>query len=283
LICFTGLFFSCGNEDALNDRSIFDTEPPVRNEFDNWLLKNYTIPYNVDFKYRLDDIESSQTHTLAPAEYDKSVALAKLTKFLWFESYDEVAGVEFTRSNVPRMIHLVGSPAYNSEGTITLGTAEGGLKVTLYMVNYIDLEDIDLPFLNYYYFKTMHHEFAHILNQTIEYDPDFDLISEADYISGDWYQISDAEANSAGFVTPYAMSEPTEDFAENIAVYVTATDAEWNRILTNAGPEGSGIILRKFDIVYNYMKSAWNIDLDKLREVVQRRSGEIHLLDLDNL
>ena len=36
---------SC-NDDDLDSNSIFNTTPPARNEFDNWLLTNYVAPYN---------------------------------------------------------------------------------------------------------------------------------------------------------------------------------------------------------------------------------------------
>ena len=48
---------SC-SEDELNPNSIFNTESPERNEFDNWILENYVAQYNIDLKYRFSDIES---------------------------------------------------------------------------------------------------------------------------------------------------------------------------------------------------------------------------------
>jgi substrate import-associated zinc metallohydrolase lipoprotein len=278
-----GMFASCNEEDKLNPDSIYgDETPPELNEFDKWLVKNYVNPYNVDFKYRLEDGESSMSHTLAPAEYEKSVAMAKLVKHLWFEAYDEARGVEFTRAYTPRIIHLIGSPAYNSEGTIILGTAEGGLKVTLYMINYLDLDNIDFPSLNYYYFKTMHHEFGHILHQTINYDPAFKQISAAYYISGDWYLVSNSEAWQTGFVTPYAMNQYDDDFVETYAAYLTDSPYSWATILANAGA-GRAIIEKKFEIVKNYFAKTWGIDIVELKAIIQRRSQEIDLLDLENL
>ena len=61
------------------------------NGFDEWLLANYTYPYNVDFKYRMQDIESDHKYNLVPADYDKSVALAKIIKHVWMEAYTELA------------------------------------------------------------------------------------------------------------------------------------------------------------------------------------------------
>ena len=63
---------------------------------------------------------------------------AIIVKYLWFDAYNEVAGQDFIKTNVPRVITLIGSPAYENTGTMVLGTAEGGYKVTLYMVNNLD-------------------------------------------------------------------------------------------------------------------------------------------------
>ena len=278
-LSMTGILWSCGDDD-INSDSIFDTSEAERNTFDTWLLKNYAYPYNIDFKYRMEDIESDMDYSLTPAEMDKSEKLAKLVKFCWLEAYDEVAGIDFTRAYVPKIIHLIGSAAYNSDASMVLGTAEGGLKITLYYVNSLS---IDATFLNHFYFKTMHHEFAHILNQTKNYGSEFEQVSVGEYIGSDWIYSSESEAHQAGFVTPYAQSEPDEDFVENIALYVTNTEEYWQALLEDAGDVGAPIIEQKFEIVRNYLKDSWGIEIDQLRDVVQRRSGELNLLDLDSL
>ena len=130
-LCCGVAFSSCG-EDELNSNSIFDDEVTTeRTELDYWLDENYLYPYNVDFKYRMEDIESSLSDNLVPIRYDMAVQMARLVKYLWFEAYDEAGGVQFTRQYAPKVIHLVGSWQWNPNGTITLGYAEGGLKVTL--------------------------------------------------------------------------------------------------------------------------------------------------------
>ena len=182
-------FFACGvcscSEDSLDDQSVFSTEAPQRNEFDIWLLNNYVYPYNIDFKYRMEDKESDHDYNLTPADYDKSVAMAKLVKFLWIDAYTEVMGDRtFICTLGPKMIHLVGSPAYKNNGDMILGTAEGGLKITLYNVNNINV--LNVADLNYYYFKTIHHEFAHILHQTRPYPTAFKEISGSEYVKATW-------------------------------------------------------------------------------------------------
>ena len=198
---------SCSDDNEPSSESIFTGATVQRDALDTWLLMNYAYPYNIDFKYKMEDIESDMKYTLVPADSAKAAKLAIIVKYLWLDAYAEVVGQDFIKANVPRQIHLIGSPAYNSEGTMVLGTAEGGLKITLYMVNELTEEMLhDYETLNEYYFHTIHHEFTHILNQRKPYDTSWDLISEGDFISGDWYQYTDQYAWQHGFVTPYAMS-----------------------------------------------------------------------------
>lgn len=270
------------SEEPLDPQSQVIDSVTQETEFDKWLQANYIDTYNIELKWRMETNESDMNYWLVPARVDKSIQMAKLMKFLCFEAYDEITGsMEFIRSYYPKMIHLIGSAAYNNNNTFVLGTAEGGLKITMYMINELEL---DPEYLNEYYFKTMHHEFAHILNQTKPYSTDFDMISGSEYVSDAWSSSwnGDSDAQQHGFISEYASKESGEDFVELLSIYVTSTEQDWNNIISRAG-SGASILTAKFDIVYNYMLNSWNIDLDELREVIQRRQGEIDTLDLDNL
>ena len=282
LAAILSLSFASCSEDNPSGDSIFQNKAVKRDNFDKWLLDNYTYPYNIDFKYKMEDIYSDMKYHLVPADSAKSAKLAIIAKYLWFDAYAECVGSDFVKENVPRVIHLIGSAAYNSgDGTMVLGTAEGGLVITLYMVNRLtDATLRDYATLNEYYFHTMHHEFTHILNQKIPYDENFQHISEGNYVSGDWYQIQQGEANQRGFVTPYAMSE---DFAEMLSVYVTTSPSDWQALMRRAGSKGAPYIQAKLDIIRSYMKDSWNLDIDKLRSIVLRRASEINQLDLNKL
>ena len=285
LLAFVASFalMSCSDDDPSSE-SIFPTTSPKRDAFDKWLLENYTFPYNVEMKYKMEDIESDMKYHLVPADSAKTAKLSIIMKYLWFDAYNEVVGPDFIKENMPRTIHFIGSPAYNSEGTMVLGTAEGGLKITLYMVNSLDdktLKNYDT--MNKYYFHTLHHEFTHILNQKIPYDQSYKLITESGYVSGDWYLIPDKTAHQAGFITPYAMVEPLEDFAETLSGYVTKSQSEWNAILADAGTTGAASISAKLDIVRNYMQESWNVDIDKLRAAALRRANTLSAVDLKHL
>lgn len=233
-LALLGTAASC-SEDDLGD-SIFDTTEEKLNpesytyQFDRWIKENFTDVYNLTFLYKMQDVGTDMDYNLVPAEYDKAIDLAVLTKHLWFDVYKELAGVDFLKQYGPRILHLIGSTAVNPvNGTEILGLAEGGLKVSLFRVNLFDPTDVDQ--LNEKYFKTMHHEFAHILHQTKTYPKEFDLISVSHYEPTSWQDRNGAEVASFGCTTCYASSQAREDFAETIANYITRTDDQWNLTL----------------------------------------------------
>lgn len=266
--------FSSCSENELDKESIFNISDVEarQNDFDIWLQKNFTDTYNIDLMYRLQDMESDLEHTAAPADFVNSQILAKIVKYAWLEAYDEVAGIDFTRTYVPKKLHFIGSPLYEDNGTMILGTAEGGLKVTLNMVNMLQ---INREFLNTFYFRTMHHEFTHILNQTKNYDTAYERISQGQYVNGDWYTFTDAEARQKGFIRNYSMCQPGEDYADMLSMYVCHTEDEWQGFLKQAGTVGAPIITQKLALVKEYMTKEWNIDLDKLRDAVNRRMTDV--------
>ena len=229
-----------------------------------------------------------------------------------------------------------------------LGLAEGGVKVSLFRVNAMNVNDFNQ--MNEYFFKTMHHEFSHILHQTKTYPNEFNTLSVGHYDGSNWQDRQESMLNSQGFVTNYASSEFREDFAETIANYIVKTDAQWARILELAargwatkseegdlnavyycfyyypdnnadneieyvdefntridedgvrvhrtlkdsnnqnikiypvedtdGVNGTGIIEQKVQIARTWLRDVWGVDLDALRQEVQRRQANY---DIDAL
>ena len=230
-------FISCSEDDL--GPSIFDTNdyPLDRTEYcfplDTFLKVNFLEPYNVKFIYRMEDIGSDMTKNLTPARYEKSIELAVLAKYLWYDVYAKYGTDRFLKENSPRIIHVIGSKNLNpSQGTEILGVAEGGLKISLYNVNNLNYADIDN--MNEYFFKTMHHEFGHILNQNENRPTEFDLISNTFYNTAGWQDTPDSVALGQGFVSKYASSQAREDWVEVIANYIVKDTVTWENMLNGA-------------------------------------------------
>lgn len=276
-IAFVVTAFSCKDDDIDTTRSIFDTTAKELTGFDKWVDDNYRVTYNIQFRYKYIDLETDMDYNLIPANIEKVTALAQLIKFLWLDAYTEVAGLTFTRKYCPRIIFLVGSAAYKT-ATVTTGTAESGLKITLYDINNFDTSNVYE--MTRTYFKTMHHEFAHILHQTKMYDLVYGDWGGQYYVGSSWSDRTEKEAAGWGFVSRYSMSSINEDFVEVFAHYVTQSDAWWVSWKESAGDAGWEIIEAKIEFVRDYMFDKWGLNIDELRSVVRRRMGEVASLEL---
>ena len=343
IIAVSAGFVSCSDDDDFT-ATIFDSDPSIDYldkslytfPLDTFCKKEFLEPYNRKFIYKMEDKGSDMNKNLTPATYDKSVDLAVLTKYLWYDIYKDVASDEFLKENSPRIIHVIGSKNYNpSQGTETLGDASSGVKINLYNVNNLDASNITM--MNQYFFKTMHHEFAHILDQTHLRPTSFNTISNSNYDAAGWSDSPDSLKSGFGFVSSYASSAVAEDWAECLSVFVTSDSISWNKLLNSAsyeweevdcktvndynklikpgcsldtigyfkeadngenkiyrrkclrnadgsvsldkdgnvqwihetGIDGRAVILQKIDLVRNYLKEHYNINLDLLRREVQ--------------
>ena len=268
LLCALALVGACTSDDVSSD-SIFKPDAMRSTAFDKWLEKEYAIPYNIQFNYLYNDKLSNNAYNVAPADTTNAKAMARLLKHVWLDAYTELAGEDFLRSNCFRVIQLLGTPQYDGQNKIVLGTAEGGIQITLFRINALDPDNIYVnqtdPFadkrampldLNYWFFHTMHHEFCHILNQKKSYSTEFQTVSAGKYHSNDWINVDDENAPKEGFVTGYASSEYNEDFAEIYSTYVTCTPEAWQKILNRgvvAKTDAAGDVLYARDAKGNYI------------------------------
>lgn len=296
-------FTSC-EKDTIDSQSVITVDSYQQNEFDKWLEANYVNPYNISFKYRYEEIESNYDYFTVPADYKQAVKLAHLVKYLCIDTYNEVVGIEFTRSYFPKMFFLDGTWHFRNNGSYELGTAEGGRKICLMGVNYLDMVldgSYDSRFnieegLNFYFIKTIHHEFTHILNQNRDFPKAFRVVTGSSYVSDS--QFSEPFVSvylSRGFITAYAQTNADEDFAEMVSEYVTHSAEWWEAEMKKAETmyeddldqtqTGRVLIEQKLDIVRAYMNDTWGIDIDELRDCILRRQGDVAsgLIDLTSL
>lgn len=285
LICFIAVGFASCQDDKFTP-SIFvdpvEVEDSYTEEFDLWLKKYYTDKYNVEMLYKLDDNATDPNYNVVPVSIGKADTIAHLALYLWYDVYDSVVSPTFLLEYGPKIIQLIGSAMINAaQGTEKLGYAEGGNKITLLKIN--EMETDNMEQLNEYIFKTMHHEFSHILHQKKAYPKEFGLITPEDYDPNRWQDRSNYEAWQLGFVSPYASSQTREDFVETIANYIVKTDADWKFMIDNAGETGAGYINQKLDMVRTWLAEKWEIDLDRMRREVQKRQLELDWDDVMSL
>lgn len=266
-----GLQYSCRKSDANLDVDLskYNSDNFVKGELDEWIMTNLTNPYNIELIYRFDRAMGDIAKNISPPNVDKVQPTAEMVLNCFLKPYEKIAGAAFIKKFTPKQFVFFGSTVYNSNGTETLGTADGGKRVILYNLNTLDVKQ---PENIRRRLRTIHHEFTHIVNQMVIIPPSFELVTPGDYVS-DWTaSVNTAEqALELGFVSRYARAEYTEDFAE-MAAHLLVEGQIWFDNYVASAPNASAVekLRKKEAIVVNYFKDAFNVDFRLLQQEVQR-------------
>jgi len=264
LLLFAGL--SCKKSENLNREIVgLGGDTWEQGTLDQWLNVNFTQPYNISVKYRWDGTEYDNAKTLIPPRIERVQPLMEMVRAAWIDPYAAQVGENFIKKYAPKNYVLVGSLQYNPGGSVTLGEAEGGIKVTLFNVNNFSKTDRAIAKR---VLKTIHHEFTHILHQTISYQKEFPQVTPAGY-TADWNNTTLATAYAGGFISQYAQAAPNEDFAEMTSIMLTEGKAGYEAIVKGMTATAQTSIRMKEDMVVTYFKQTYGIDFYTLQNRVQ--------------
>ncbi|MFT3945816.1 MAG: putative zinc-binding metallopeptidase [Agriterribacter sp.] len=274
------LFTSCRKEDLLivDDISGLGGDTWTTTAIDTWLYDSLTVPYNIATKYKWNQSELAYDKTIVPPDEEKIIPVMRTIKKVWIDSYVAEGGYLFFKKYCPKFFVLAGSASWNLDGSITLGTAEGGRKVVIYLLNEFKNKSMagykaSDSAIAKQMFHVIEHEFTHILDQTIRRPVEFDAVCAGFYTS-DWINTFDAEARKDGFITAYALSKPVEDWAEMVSIMLIEGRAGFNAIVNSisessvrgtTADEAKAKLRLKESLVVNYFKQAWNIDFYSLQ------------------
>ncbi len=285
LVISAYLLAACENEPALEESQI-DTSAPILNELDIWLRQNFIDPYNIEIQYKWDINDTDVDRFLHPPFESNVKPLAEILKSVWIEPHNKLGGEDFIKTIAPREFIFSGGFNFNPGGnTITLGIAEQGARITLFNIDLLDFDnilyeedipnDFDVQFAVTGPLQTIHHEYAHILNQIEPYDPIFDLVNPANYTSS-WADRSNEEARELGYISAYASSQPSEDFVEMIAYMLVRSSAKWDELVDSISNEQARQIIRfKEQLIVEYYQEKFNINFYELRELTYEALLEI--------
>lgn len=288
IIALASLFFvSCEKDEELRQLNPGDLtglggDKWAQSQIDKWLLDSLTVPYNIAVKYKWDQFELDISRTLVPPDEARVVPMWQVLSDVWIKPYVAEAGKIFFNKFSPKSFILVGSNSYNDNGSVILGTAEGGRKIVLYAVNKFRVKGdagynptTDSSFLKTFFIQTIHHEFAHILHQNVMYPQGFKKVNPSLYNGQNWINVSDGNARRDGFVTSYASSAYDDDFAETVAMLLINGKAGFDYIVNSipvgtsvngtTREEAQGYLRAKEAYVVDYFKQTYSVDFYALQ------------------
>ncbi len=254
-------------------------QPYSEDPLDQYIQENFVDPYGVAVRYRYVNRYVDQNKRVTPPKKEVVQPMLDFLTEFWIEPFTDVAfGNSFFRQHVPAEVILIGSTMYNADGTVTLGTADAGARITLTEVNFVDVDNQAWVFRQ---LGTIYHEFAHIMHQRSNLPPAWQEISPQGYTSlGSWYNLTDEEALQRGFVSPYGTSTFNEDFAEVVAFLLFRPDFfthfledEPNCVTVDcaARNEGRARLRRKYNAVLEHYRQNTGVDLLEVRDIIQTK------------
>lgn len=272
LIAGVLLLASCAHEDQPTE-SRLDFSVPTKTDLDKWISTNFLDLYNINVYYEWDQNTVDNTRYLFPPKVEKVQPAMEVVKKIWIDSYTTIGGVNFVKKIAPREFVLVGGVNLNTNGTLTLGLAEGGQRITLFQVDNLNKKNRAnvTQFIH-----TIQHEYVHILNQTKPFDEQaWSKLTPVGYTST-WYTEPIATSRNLGFVTSYARLNIYEDFAETAAAILTSSKAEYDAILASVtDATAKANIKAKEALVVKYYKDAFNVDFYALRDQAQKNTDAV--------
>jgi len=266
------LLASCAHE-VQPKESQLDFSTPSKTDLDKWIGTNFLIPYNINVYYEWNQNLVDNSKYLFPPKLDKVQPAMEVVKKIWIDSYTTIGGINFVKKIAPREFVLVGGVNLNTNGTVTLGLAEAGQRVTLFEVDNLNKKNRAnvIEFIH-----TIQHEYVHILNQTKPFDEQaWSKLTPSGYTTS-WYNEETANSRNLGFITSYARLNIYEDFAETAATILNSSKAEYDAILAGVkDATGKANIKAKEALVVKYYKDAYNIDFYALRDEAQKNTDAV--------
>ncbi len=256
---------------------------------DVFLKKHMLTSYGTAVRWRWDDRFIKPTQKAVPIASKFVIPVTELVEYLWIGAYESQgkAGKKFIQELFPPELQYIGSYIYQKDGSMLLGYAEGGARITLLNLNSYDLTDRDwMTSPGGGVLATVHHEFSHIVHQNYGLPQGFKGIT--DYVGNGWLNINQEEALKLGAVRNYGALNEFEDFCEIISHFLvlpkdifeeefliqedcselTDPNEVRNCQELNAGREKIAI---KLNLIIKFYKDKFNLDLVAMRDELQKR------------
>ncbi|UAY50780.1 substrate import-associated zinc metallohydrolase lipoprotein [Ferruginibacter albus] len=290
-LAVTMLMVSCKKEEPLGNAADIPGlggDSTAQTPIDKWIYDSLVVPYNIDVKYRWNQFTTDLiSDNVVPPKEEVVIPVMSSLLRIWATPYIEETNLIFFNKIAPKFFVLSGSSAADADGA-TVGVAGGGRQINLLQLNYFKNKtspDYTLAdtMVQRNVFLTVHHEFSHIFDQLKRRPNAFDLVTQNDY-SSDWINLQDPDANQKGFVTAYASSVATEDFAEMISHMLVYGKPGWDAFVASIvtyQDDGLGNIIivpnqdaqqklhAKEAAIVDYFKTSWQIDFYDLQAKVR--------------
>ncbi len=218
-------FFGCTDKEEPITPSNEALFPELnKSEYDIKLEKMYA-KYNLRVEYRYKkNLLPSDWYAIAPIKEELIIPFSEFLLDYWIKPMELSSSESFIRQHMVKKIVLIGSKAFNKDGSVTLGTAEGGSLIRFTECNDFTLTDKSWlrRVLNVAY-----HEYGHILHMNFILPDEYREVTPNNYTRNGWQTVNTNEkALKRGMISGYGTKSVHEDFVELFSRYITLSEKD---------------------------------------------------------
>lgn len=299
LLSFFLLLIRCSKEEKLDTpltQPLSETLPdntPVEKE-----LKRIYEQYGVLIEYNYNRYAFDSGATADPVKEKDIIPFIKILEEIFFKALNQATGSDrFIKKELPIKIYLIESGiAYGKDKEDTALSQAGDIQANrIVIMGAGDLSNTirkgNTEQFLYLLFKKstvlpseggfigfIYHEYTHFMQAKHDLPKGFEQPALKEYVgqSTKWMSKTDDYAREHGFMLPYGMRNPWEDFATYVQVMVWKDHEfiEKNYLLSEATQE-------KYKLVYDYYKNL-GLDLFKLQKTLHSDELKQRMLAIRN-
>ncbi|WP_025142668.1 putative zinc-binding metallopeptidase [Pedobacter jeongneungensis] len=265
------VFIGCNKEEAALAPSDIEVQyklPQGNHDYDPALVE-LNKKYGSFFLYKFSAIDFGATPVYSSSNFGSNYAVdiadeayvGKVLSFVqknWLNYYSD----GFLKTNLPFKVLLGQNLRSKITPTTTYTVLSSYNQITLnnFSASFDSMTDAQKKT----YVNNLHVEFFNFINSRGKLDIPADFLTVTNYTQTGVTAINFYTYGYVSYVVSLQDNRPTRDFLSYIALITSKTKTELDATILKPSNDTAGLIKKKYDIIINYYKTKYNIDLQAI-------------------
>ncbi|PWS30148.1 putative zinc-binding metallopeptidase [Pedobacter paludis] len=270
LFAISIITFGCKKEEALepSDIEVQYKLPQGNHDYDP-LLVDLNNKYGTFFLYKFSAIDFGATPVYSTANFGNNYTVdiadeayvGKVLNFVqknWLNYYSDA----FLKNFLPFKVLLGQNLRSKTSPTTTYTVLSSYNQMTL--SNFSSSFDSMTDAQKKTYVNNLHVEFFNFINNRGKLDIPADFLTVTNYTQTGVTATNFYTYGYVSYVVSLQDNRPTRDFLSFIALITSKTKAELDATILKPSNDTAGLVKKKYDIIINYYKTKYNVDLQAI-------------------
>ncbi|WP_316847489.1 putative zinc-binding metallopeptidase [Pedobacter psychrodurus] len=266
----SAVFLGCKKEETLTPSTIeVQYKLPQGNHDYDPALVELNKKYGTFFLYKWSAVDFASNPVYIGNGFNESYTadiadeayVGKVLTFIqknWLNYYSD----EFLKNNLPFKVLLGQNLRMKASPTTKYTILSNYNQITL--SNFSADFDLMTDAQKKTYVNNLHLEFFNFINSRGKLDIPADFLTVTNYTQTGVTAINYYTYGYVSYVVSLQDNKPTRDLLSYIAIITSKTKAELDATILKASNDTAGLVKKKYDIIINYYKTKYNLDLQAI-------------------